>query len=314
MYKKMFMMKNKSINRRMFIKNIGKSAIAGLAISQLPTWISAFAQTPNDRQRYKIAVCDWMILKRQKLGAFQLAKDIGADGVEVDMGGLGNRPTFDSKLGDPTIRQQFVNTAKSLKLEISSIAMSGFYAQSFAEREGVEKTVQDCLDTMSALQVKVAFLPLGVAGDLVKFPHLRPAIIERLKYVGKQAEKQGLIIGIETALDAKSEVELLKEIDSSAIKIYFNFANPLQNGRDIYEELRILGKKNICQIHCTDEDGVWLQNNTRLDMKKIKQILDKMNWKGWLVIERSRDATDPRNVKKNFGANTAYLKEIFQKM
>src|SRR5882762_7580617 len=53
------------------------------------------------KQRYKIAVCDWMILKRQKLGAFQLTKDIGADGVEVDMGGLGERATFDSHLGDP---------------------------------------------------------------------------------------------------------------------------------------------------------------------------------------------------------------------
>jgi hypothetical protein len=30
-----------------------------------------------------------MILKRQKLGAFKLAAEIGADSVEVDMGGLG---------------------------------------------------------------------------------------------------------------------------------------------------------------------------------------------------------------------------------
>jgi hypothetical protein len=30
------------------------------------------------------------------------------------------------------------------------------------------------------------------------------------------------------------------------------------------------------------------------------------------VIERSRDANDARNVKKNFGANTTYLKSIFQ--
>jgi L-ribulose-5-phosphate 3-epimerase len=37
-----------------------------------------------------------------------------------------------------------------------------------------------------------------------------------------------------------------------------------------------------------------------------------MDWSGWLVIERSRDAKDPRNVKSNFGANTAFLKSIFQ--
>src|SRR5688500_1874301 len=62
--------------------------------------------------RYKIAVVDLMILKRQKLGAFQLAKDIGADGVEVDMGGLGSRETFDNQLANPEIRQQFLDKVK----------------------------------------------------------------------------------------------------------------------------------------------------------------------------------------------------------
>ena len=60
---------------------------------------SCFAQDLNfTNARYKVAVVDLMILKRQKLGAFPLAKEIGADGVEVDMGGLGNRPTFDNQL------------------------------------------------------------------------------------------------------------------------------------------------------------------------------------------------------------------------
>jgi sugar phosphate isomerase/epimerase len=266
----------------------------------------------NAGQRYKIAVCDWMILKRQKLGALQLTKDIGADGLEVDMGGLGSRETFDNKLTDPVVRQQFLDKAKELGLEISSIAMSGFYAQSFAERPGVERIVQDCIDTMKLMNVKVAFLPMGVKGDLVQYPHLRPAIVERLKRIAPAAEQAGVIIGIETALDARGEAALLDEIGSSSIRSYFNFANALQAGRDLHKELRALGKDRICQIHCTDEDGVWLQNNPRLDMKKIRRTLDKMDWQGWLVIERSRDAKDPRNVKWNFSANTSYLKSVFQ--
>ena len=44
----------------------------------------------------------------------------------------------------------------------------------------------------------------------------------------------------------------------------------------------------------------------------VKSILDKWHWKGWLVIERSRDATDPRDVKRNYGANVAYMDKIFQ--
>jgi len=276
----------------------------------LPGWLWA---APKAQQRYQIAVIDLMILKRQKLSAFELTKEIGADGLEVDMGGLGNRDTFDSKLADQEARQEFLDKAKETGLEICSLAMTGFYAQSFATRPTYQQMVGDCLETCKAMGVKVAFLPLGIQGDLRQHPELRPAIVERLKVVGAMAKKAGVVIGIETALDAQGEVALLKDIGSKHIQIYFNFSNPLKEGRDLISELKILGKKRICQIHCTDEDGVWLENNTRLNMPKVKATLDAMGWKGWLVIERSRDASlSPKMVKENFGANTRYMKSIFQ--
>jgi L-ribulose-5-phosphate 3-epimerase len=286
------------VTRREFVGN----AIA--AISLLPT-LAWTTSNSKKKPRYKIAVIDLMILKRQKLSALPLAKEIGADGLEVDMGGLGTRETFDNKLADLEIRKQYIEKSKELNLEICSLAMTGFYAQSFAKREGVEKMVSDCIATMQQLNVKVAFLPLGVQGDLVKNPELRPAIVERLKIIAPLAEKAGVTIGIETALNATEEVKLLKEVGSKSIQIYFNFSNALEAGRDLCEELKILGKDRICQIHCTDKDGVWLENNTRLDMKKVKNTLDNMGWKGWLVIERSRDASKPHDVKGNFGANTS---------
>ncbi|MEO6285338.1 MAG: sugar phosphate isomerase/epimerase family protein [Dyadobacter sp.] len=301
--------KSSRLNKSFFTRRRFMSNIAALSILPSLAWATS---TNKNKNRYKIAVIDLMILKRQKLSALPLAKEIGADGLEVDMGGLGTRETFDNKLADPEIRKQYIEESKELNLEICSLAMTGFYAQSFAKRDGVKKMVSDCISTMQQLNVKVAFLPLGVQGDLVKNPELRPLILERLKLIAPLAEKAGVIIGIETALDAAEEVKLLKEVGSKSIQIYFNFSNALEAGRNVCEELEILGKDRICQIHCTDKDGVWLENNTRLDMEKVKNTLDKMGWKGWLVIERSRDASKPQDVKGNFGANTAYMKSIFQ--
>jgi len=253
-----------------------------------------------------------MILKRQKLGAFDRASEIGADGLEVDMGGLGQRLTFDNKLLDPNVRKEFIDKSRDLNIEISSIAMSGFYAQSFPTREGIGRIVDDCINTLLLMGVKTAFLPLGVEGDLTKYPERREAIVERLKMAGRKAEAAGVLIGIETSLDAAGEVALLEDVGSPAIKIYFNFQNPLEAGRDLYQELKILGKDRICQIHCTDSDGVLLENNERLDMQKVKKTLDEMGWKGWLVVERSRDANNSGDVVGNFGANASYLKSVFQ--
>ncbi len=263
-------------------------------------------------ERYKIGLIDLMLLKRQKISALDLTAELGANGVEVDMGSLGNRETFENKLADEQMRSAYLEKARDLGIEICSLAMTGFYAQSLATRPKYKRMVQDCIDTMVSMGVKVGFLPFGVQGDLEKNPELRPALVERMKVIGRMARKAKVTIGIETAYDAAAELQFLKDVGSSAVKSYFNFSNALKSGRDLQAELRTLGAANICQIHCTDDDGVWLENNERLDMISIKQTLDSMGWQGWLVIERSRDANNPRDVKGNFGANTRFMKKIFQ--
>ncbi len=286
-----------------------------LCISVSLVCLSGFSAEPTAASpadsRHPVAVCDWMILKRQKLGAFKLAHEVGADGVEVDMGGLGSRATFDSKLGDPAVRAQFLAEAAKFNLRISSIAMSGFYAQSFAERAGVAHMVQEAIDTAVALQVRVLFLPLGVQSDLVKHPELRPAVVARLRDAGRRAEAAGVVIGIETSLDAPAEAALLDEIGSPAIKSYFNLANALQSGRDVHAELRALGRDRIVQIHASNTDGRWLEKDPQVDLPAIRRTLDDMGWRGWLVVERSRDAARATDVRYNFTANVAYLHRIF---
>lgn len=263
-------------------------------------------------QRYKIGLIDLMLLKRQKLGAIPLASQIGADGLEVDMGGLGTRPTFDNQLLIDSVRKQFLDKAKELKLELISLAMTGYYAQSFCNRQEYKRSIEDCIATMKLMNIKIAFLPLGVQCDLKKNPEVRDSVVARLKIAGKMAEKAGVVIGIETALNATEEVQLLKQINSKGVKIYFNFSNPLKEGRDLLKELTILGRERICMIHASNKDSVWLQNDPQIDMQQVKKTLDKMKWNGWLVIERSRDAKKPSDVKGNYGANTAYLKKVFQ--
>lgn len=276
--------------------------------------IACNADSVQVLHRYKIAVCDWMILKRQKIGSFKLVHELNGDGVELDMGSLGKRETFDNKLRDPHFQQLFRETAREFQLEVPSIAMSGFYGQSFLERANYEELVRECLNAMKVMDAKVAFLPLGgIKAGWEGEPALRAEVVKRLKKVGDMAAAEGLVIGIEAQLDAKGDVKLLKEIDSFGIKIYFKFQNALENGRDLCKELKILGKKRICQIHCTDTDGVTLRFNERLDMNKVKKTLDKMGWSGWLVVERSRDKDDVHNVRKNYGTNIEYLKEVFQK-
>lgn len=269
----------------------------------------------QQQQQYRVAVCDWMMLKRQKLGEFQLAKDINADGVEVDMGPLGKRILFDNKLREPAFQQLFRRTADSLGIVVPSIAMSGFFAQSFLERENYKDLIVDCLNTMDVMSAQVAFLPLGGSGnDWKQSGEARQEMVRRLHEVGEMAFARDKVIAIRTQQDARADLVLLKEVNSKGIKIYYNLQDAVDQGLCPCKELKTLGAENIAQIHASLTDSVTLDKDPRIDLHKVKKTLDKMKWSGWLVVERSRNAQDIRNVRGNFGTNVAYLKEIFQKL
>ena len=262
--------------------------------------------------QYQVAACDWMMLKRQKLGEFQLAKDINADGVEVDMGPLGKRVLFENKLREPHFQQLFRRTADSLGIKVPSIAMSGFFAQSFLTRENYKDLIDDCLKTMDVFGAKIAFLPLGGSGHEWKQPgEAHQEMVRRLREVGQMALASGKVIAIRTQLNARANINLLKEVNCEGIKIYYNLQDAVDQQLDPSKELKLLGGKRVAQIHASLTDSVTLDKDPRIDLHKVRKTLDKMKWNGWLVVERSRNAKDVRNVRGNFGTNVAYLKEIF---
>ena len=271
------------------------------------SWVLSpvLAQQANTlSHRYKVAACDWMMLKRQKLGEFKLSHEIGADGVEMDMGGLGKRDTFDNKLHQVYFQELFKKTAAEYQIEVPSIAMSGFYGQSFLKHRNYRVLIDDCIKTMQVMGAKIAYLPLGGCGnDWKTDDEQRRRLVSRLHVAGE----------IRTGLSAKEDIKLLEQINSEGIQIYFSVQEALDNKRDLYKELKTLGRKRICQIHISETDGVTLPHSKNIDMHRVKEQLDKMGWSGWLVVERSRDAGDVRNVKKNFGMNIRYLKEVFQR-
>ena len=279
---------------------------AFMVLTALQTGVSA-------QQQYRVAACDWMMLKRQKLGEFQLAHDIGADGVEVDMGPLGKREKFDNKLRDPHFQQLFRRTADSLGIAVPSIAMSGFFAQSLLGRDNYKELVSDCLNTMDAMGADIAFLPLGGSGQEWKESgEAHDKMVLRLHEIGEMALQRNKVVAIRTALDARANLLLLKAVNSKGIKIYYNLQDAVDQGLNVYKDLKKLGAKHIAQIHASLTDSVTLDKDPRIDMHKVKCVLDKMKWRGWLVVERSRNAQDVRNVRGNFGTNVAYLKEIFK--
>src|SRR5829696_9192091 len=146
-----------AISRRRWLASTGvMAAAAGVALLPAGRLLHATAEPattpttpPKSRDlRYKIAASDWMMLKRQTPGALTRAKESGLDGVEVDMGPLGKRPDFENKLREDEFRTKYLEQAKTLGLELSSLAMSAFYGQPVADHPKAEQFCNDWIALM----------------------------------------------------------------------------------------------------------------------------------------------------------------------
>jgi len=264
-------------------------------------------------QTYNVGICDWMVLKRQTLGAFDLAKQLGCDGIEMDMGSLGKNEMFQNKLRNDTEAKNFLETSEKTGIKVGAVAMSGFYAQNLGTRDNYIELVEDCFDTMDKVGgVNVAFLPLGGCGnDWSVNKEKRSIIVKRLHEIGERAKSRNKVVGLDTPLNAYENLILLKEINSAGIKIFYKFQTIIENGWDIIKDLKKLGANNICAIHASNTDNVWLKDDPEINMPLIKKTLDQMGWSGWLFVERSRSTKMVSNTRMNYGANVRYLKEIF---
>lgn len=257
--------------------------------------------------RFRIAACDWMLQKRQSVGAFAVAKDCGLDGIEVDLGSLGTRPDFVNKLRDSAMVARYRDAARDTRVAVCSIAMSAFYGQSFAARPEADRFVDDWIRTMQALDVRVGFLPFGVKGDVRSDPSVRAAFVAALRRAAPKAEAAGVVLGIETNLDADGHKRFLDDVGSKAVQVTLNLGDAVERGEDLGRTIRDLGHERICQIHC--KEGEVHLGEGAISFPRVREALDAIGWGGWLVIERSR--RPGLSVRENFGANARYLRTIF---
>ena len=71
------------------------------------------------KRRFKIGACDWSIGKMVNPQAFEVAKGMGLDGVQVSLGTAAD----DMQLRKPEVQRQFKDAATATGLEIASLAI-----------------------------------------------------------------------------------------------------------------------------------------------------------------------------------------------
>lgn len=286
------------LTRRGMIQR-GAQVVTALALG---TRITSLLATPEKR-RFKIGACDWSLGKLADPASFDVARQIGLDGVQVSLGTTAD----DMKLRRPEVQQQFKTAARRAGLQIASLAIGELNNTPYKRDPRTEAWVSDSVAVMSSLGVKVVLLAFFGNGDLVGDKAGLEEVIRRLKKVAPRAEQAGVVLGLESWLSAEDTLRIMDRVGSSAVKMYYDVCNSTDRGYDICKEIRLLGKQRICEFHMK-ENGCLLGKGP-VNFEKVRDAINDIGYTGWMQIEGG--LPPHADLVGSYTANLKLLRRLF---
>ena len=256
-------------------------------------------------KKYKIGACDWSLGQNSTLAAFDVAKSIGLDGVQVN---LGTRQDG-MHLRNKNTQIQFRDKAKETGIAISSMAIGELNNVPYKSDNQTDAWVFDAIDAAKFFNVEVVLLAFFSKNDLRNDAKGVDTVIQKLKQVMPYAEKNKITLGIESYLTAEEHLDIMDKVGSNNLKVYYDFRNAQDAGNDIYHEIKLLGNKNICELHLK-ENGAFL-GKADIDWVKVSRALNEINFHPakWMQIE---GALPPKyDFINGHQQNLTFLKSIF---
>jgi sugar phosphate isomerase/epimerase len=283
------------ITRRALLSRGAQAAALAAAFSRLEPLRAA----PGSRW-FKIGACEWNLGKSDP-SSFDVAKEIGLDGVQVNMGSAGNG----MHLRKPEVQRAYLEAARRTGLAIGSLAIGELNSIPLKRDPRAAQWLLDSIDVCKALGITVTMPACFGNGDLDmaktdEIDHL----VKVLKEAAAKAEKQGITIGLESYLSAEDNLKILDRVGSPALAVYYDVGNSTDKGRDVLKEIPLLGKR-ICEFHFKDANHMLGQG--RIDFKKVRKALDRIEYSGWIQIE----AAAPHGVPKDYAAHYKFLRGIY---
>ena len=256
-------------------------------------------------KKYNIGACDWSLGQNSKLAAFDVAKSIGLDGIQVN---LGTRQDG-MHLRNKNTQIQFRDKAKETGIAISSMAIGELNNVPYKSDNQTDAWVFDAIDAATFFNVEVVLLAFFSKNDLRNDAKGVDTVIQKLKQVMPYAEKNKITLGIESYLTAEEHLNIMEKVGSNNLKVYYDFRNAQDAGNDIYHEIKLLGNKNICELHLK-ENGAFL-GKADIDWVKVSHALNDINFQHtkWMQIE---GALPPKyDFIQGHQQNLTFIKSIF---
>jgi len=255
------------------------------------------------RVAVKIGATDWNLRREVKPDAIELAKKIGFDGVEVSLGvGTDRLP-----LADKEMQRQYLDESKKRDLPIASTCLNILHRNYLKNDPLGQRWVADSIPITKALGARVILLPFFGKGALTT-PAEMDFVGDYLKEIAPEAEKAGVILGVEDTISAEDNVRILDRAKSKAVQVYYDVGNSARGGFDVVKEIRRLGKDRICEFHL--KDNPHYLGEGKIDFAAVVDAIADIRFSGWAHLETDSPS---KNIEADMGRNLKYIRDLFAK-
>jgi sugar phosphate isomerase/epimerase len=253
--------------------------------------------------RCRIGITDWNLRLTGKTEAIPLAAKLGFDGVQVSCG----RRVVDGKL--PLDNPETIATMKALSKEhripIDGTCLDRLHDDGLKSEKAAIGWVRDSIRITRDLGTQVILLPFFGKWSLNTREEM-DYTGDALRDLGPEAEKAGVILGLENTISAEDNVRIMDRARSKAVLVYYDVGNSTNRGFDVVKEIRWLGKARICQMHLKDNPN--LLGEGKIDFPAIMQAIRDIGFAGYANLET--DAKSPVTLESDQRRNLEFLRKL----
>jgi len=252
--------------------------------------------------RLRMGVPDWSLGQSAQLEAIPLAAKIGFAGIQISLGIAADGVL---PLSDAARQQSCLDEAKRAGIPITSCRVEMLHRNYLPSKDPLApKWIAQAIPIARALGFKVILVPFFGDGA-IKTPEEMDYVGDVLRELGPQAEKAGVVLGLEDTISARDNVRIMERSKSPAVLTYYDVGNSTQNGFNVVEEIRWLGRQRICEVHLKDNPH-YLGEGT-IDFAAVLGALGDIGFTEWAQLETS---SPTKNIEADMRRNLAFIRKL----
>jgi sugar phosphate isomerase/epimerase len=256
------------------------------------------------REKLRIGVTDWNLELGADPQAVPLAAQLGFEGVQISFG----RKLVDDKMpvDNPEVIARYLQLSKQYGIPIDGTCVDRLHDNGLKSDKLAPKWVLDSIRLTKELHTKVLLVPFFGRWALTNQAEM-DYTGDALRDLAPEAEKAGVILGIEDTISAQDNWRMIERARSKNVLVYYDVGNSTEAGFDVIKEIRWLGKDRICQFHLKDNPNYL--GDGKIEFGPVMHTIRDIGFSGYANLETD---AHPQTLEADLRRNLMYIRRVMQ--